>query len=474
MNFLKKLSKRSRLILIFSMVAIMIIIIAVQCINDRGEQKETYTVKNYKNMAENNLANEVREYMKTYSDMDDRNIDAVTEVAVKDYNTVLNSGIDGVTDEHSGAVEESIKRTLLFLLQDTDTDLSEGDIDYLSNGICQIIWNALLEALNSNDAMLSEKYEEQYIAFTASLQKQIDELAERSTAISITANIKQNEEGISASDLESAKSDIYSEVHSELDSMKTEIRDDVMQNVSDGTDGRDGTAGVDGKDGSNGKDGKDGNNGSNGKSSYIHIRYSAYDNGKEMTEKPFEDSTYIGIYSGTEKTAPEDRSKYTWSKYKADAGNNGEDGKSSYTHIRYSAYNDGKEMTEKPSEDSAYIGIYNGMEENAPEDRSKYTWSRYRGNNGSNGQDGNDGADGADGENGIGAYVYVRYAEDMSGSGMSEQPNDRTYYIGIYSGNNPVAPDTADAYIWSKYRGNDSTSATYDAATNTVILTITK
>lgn len=34
------------------------------------------------------------------------------------------------------------------------------------------------------------------------------------------------------------------------------------------------------------------------------------------------------------------------------------------------------------------------MEENAPADRSKYTWSQYRGNNGSNGQDGNDGTNG--------------------------------------------------------------------------------
>lgn len=427
MNILKNLSKRSRGILGALAVVIVVTVILTEYLHNREVQKETYTVKNYENMAENNLANEVREYMKIYSDMEAENIDAVTDVAVKDYNIVLNSGIESVTDEHSAAVEESIKKTLLVLLPDTEAELSQEDIDYLSNGICQIIWNALMETLNSSDAALSKKYEEQYAAFTASLQKQIDELSERSTAISITANIKRNEDGINASDLEQAKSDIYGEMHSELDSMETRIREDVMENVNDGKDGRDGRDGTNGRDGINGKDGSNGKDGADGKD---------------------------GV-AGTN-------------------GQDGSDGKASYTYVRYAEDQYGSGMSERPNDKSYYIGVYSGASASAPDQATAYTWSQYRGNNGNDGQDGVDGEDGMDGANGTAAYMHVRYAEDQYGSGMSEQPNNETYYIGIYSGDSPAAPDTADAYVWSKYRGNDSASATYDADTNTVIFTIVK
>lgn len=275
MDLIKRLSKKSKIVLSCAVIAVLFTCAAVWYLNTGKTEKATYTVKNYENMAENILADEVREYMKLYSDMDDENIDAVTDVAVRDYNTILNSGIESVTDEHSSAVEETIRDTLLVLLPNTDTELSEEELAYLSNGICQIIWNALLETLNSNGELLSRQYEEQYLTFTESLQRQIDELAERSTAISITANIKRNENGINGSDLENAKSDIYDELYSDLysdlssmkNSMKEEIRTDVMKNVSNGKDGAAGQAGTNGKDGKsgeNGRDGRDGKDGQNG------------------------------------------------------------------------------------------------------------------------------------------------------------------------------------------------------------------
>lgn len=270
MDFIRKLSKKPKLILLGSVSAVLILAsAAVLYFNAEKEKNVTYTVKNYENMAENDLANKVREYMKLYSDMDEENIDAITDVAVKDYNVILSSGVGDITDEHSSAVEATIREAMLLLLPDTDTELTEADLDYLSNGICQIIWNALLETLNSNSEMLSRQYEEQYTAFTASLQKQIDELAERSTSISITANIKRNEEGPDGSDLENVRSDlyvdIYSDLYSDLNSMKDEIRSDVMRNVSNGKDGAAGQAGTAGR---NGRDGKDGAAGQNGKSAY--------------------------------------------------------------------------------------------------------------------------------------------------------------------------------------------------------------
>lgn len=250
-----------------------------------------------------------------------------------------------------------------------------------------------------------------------------------------------------------------------------------------GEDGRDGMAGVDGKDGKDGKDGVDGRDGIDGKNgrdgeagvdAYTYVRYAEDMAGNGMTVLPTDKSYYIGIYTGNNPSAPGIATEYTWSKYRGDDGVDGQDGENgvdSYTHVRYAEDIDGNGMTEQPTDHSYYIGIYVGNSSSAPDAPDQYTWSKYRGDNGVDGQDGQDGKDGQDG---IDSYTYVRYAEDINGNGMAEQPTDRSYYIGIYVGNSSNAPETADQYTWSKYRGNDSASATYDAETNTVILTITK
>lgn len=56
------------------------------------------------------------------------------------------------------------------------------------------------------------------------------------------------------------------------------------------------------------KDGKD------GVSSYIHKKYSNFSDGREMSDNP--NSTYLGLYTGTSKTAPTDYTQYSWTKIK--------------------------------------------------------------------------------------------------------------------------------------------------------------
>lgn len=78
---------------------------------------------------------------------------------------------------------------------------------------------------------------------------------------------------------------------------------------------------------------------------YLHIRYSDHPEGEgELSETP---ATYIGFYVGPEENAPEDGSKYIWSKY---------GGESNYIDVRYSDDN-GRTLT------NITIGnqqIYNG------------------------------------------------------------------------------------------------------------------
>lgn len=64
------------------------------------------------------------------------------------------------------------------------------------------------------------------------------------------------------------------------------------------------------------------------------------------------------------------------------------------------------------------------------------------------GKNGSDGKDGQDGKS-----IFYRYAEDASGRNWSSAPNDKTKYIGIYTGTR-ASTNPAD-YSWSKYSGND-------------------
>ncbi len=288
LDFMKNMSKKTKILVMGSIALAVVLSAAIFAKKYLTIEEKTYTVKTYENLAENNLANQVREYIKAYSIVDEEKTDELAEAAVHDYNVILESGITDITDDHTKALEEDIKGTLKVSLP--DAQLSEEDLEYLSNGICRIIWNALLDDLEAEKEALNQKYGEQYIEMTASLQKQIDELNKRNTEISITANIKKDNAGIDENDLENAKSDIYdnvySDLYSELDSMKDEITRDVQSSVADGKDGRDGRDGKDGigkngSDGKDGKDGEDGKDGKDGKSAY----QSAVENGFAGTEE---------------------------------------------------------------------------------------------------------------------------------------------------------------------------------------------
>lgn len=76
-----------------------------------------------------------------------------------------------------------------------------------------------------------------------------------------------------------------------------------------------------------GNTGADGKDGTNGTSTYTHIRYSSNSNGSGFVEAPTTSTKYIGIYTGTSRTAPTSNTSYTWSKYMGDNGTNGTNGK---------------------------------------------------------------------------------------------------------------------------------------------------
>lgn len=206
--------------------------------------------------------------------------------------------------------------------------------------------------------------------------------------------------------------------------------------------------GADGTDGLPGKDGVDGT------STYVHIKYSEYENptDDQMTEIP---NAYIGICTDNNQEDPTTASSYTWSKFEGKdgtdglPGKDGEDGTSTYVHFAYATSSDGSKGFSTTSFDGAlYIGV---LTDNTQEDSPRYqdyAWSRMRG------EDGTDGIPGKDGEDGTSSFVHIKYSDypNPTDEQMTETPST---YIGICTDSNQQDPITASSYTWSKFEGKD-------------------
>lgn len=67
------------------------------------------------------------------------------------------------------------------------------------------------------------------------------------------------------------------------------------------------------------------------------------------------------------------------------------------------------------------------------------------------------GVDYFDGEPGVSSYLWIRYAKDVNGTGMTTAPTSDTKYIGTATTTTATAPTSASAYEWSKYVGENGT-----------------
>lgn len=162
---------------------------------------------------------------------------------------------------------------------------------------------------------------------------------------------------------------------------------------------------------------------------------------------------YLRIASNRVTRDPDltDPTVYTWVRIRGEQGipgTSGKDGKTSYFHVKYSdvekpaSYSD---MTETPSK---YIGTYVDYELEDSKDPSKYTWSKFQG------EDGADGVAGKNGENGEASYVHFAYAtsEDGKANFSTTDPTDKTY-IGQYVDFKKVDSEQPEKYRWSKFQG---------------------
>lgn len=223
-----------------------------------------------------------------------------------------------------------------------------------------------------------------------------------------------------------------------------------------GDTGPQGPQGLRGLQGAKGDQGIAGAKGADGKTTYFHIKYAPVQNPTvaQLTEIP---STFIGTYVDTLPDDSTDPQKYTWARFEGLQGKNGEqgipgkngaDGKTSYLHIKYS--NDGgKTFTANNGETSgSWIGQYTDFSLADSNTLSAYTWSKIQGEIGPQGVAGAKGADGKP------TYTWIRYADNASGGGISNNPTGKLYIGMAYNKTTATESNTPTDYKWSLIKGD--------------------
>ena len=213
--------------------------------------------------------------------------------------------------------------------------------------------------------------------------------------------------------------------------------------------------------------------GTDGKTSYLHIAYANSSDGKTgFSVSDSSNKKYIGQYTDFLPDDSTDYTKYSWTLIK---GADGEDGKPSYTWIKYASMPNGEDMSDSPDsvpwidtdgnticdtagnpiylepEYVAYIGIANNKDTPTESDNPKdYTWTRYKGADGENGSDGKDGADGKDGKT---SYTHIAYANSADGKTDFSVSDSNREYIGMYADFTEQDSTNPDDYAWTLVKG---------------------
>jgi phage minor structural protein len=264
-----------------------------------------------------------------------------------------------------------------------------------------------------------------------------------------------------------------------------------------------------GDKGDTGSQGIPGPPGDNGESLYTWIKYADTDTGTGMADSPT-GKKYMGLaYNKTSSTESAIASDYTWSLIEGPQGTKGDDGITYYTWVKYANDANGTGMSDSPT-GKIYMGIaYNKTTATESTTAADYSWSLIQGPQGIPGEPGEDGttyytwikyadsattgmsdtptnkkyigiavnkttatessnyADytwalikgdqgipGEPGADGVTTYTWVKYADDSSGTGMSDSPTGKRYLGLAYNKTTATESTNAADYSWSPLYDN--------------------
>ena len=197
----------------------------------------------------------------------------------------------------------------------------------------------------------------------------------------------------------------------------------------------------------NDRKGEKGDPGKDGKSSYTHVAYSAQPDGSGLSFDP-KYNTYIGIYTDDNPTPSKDPKRYVWAQFR---GENGAPGRTQYMHI---AHTNGlknenfKDFTTSNPDGRKFVYIGVCVDENEPDPTKPeaYQWTKV---------EGKQGLPGDPGANGKSSHMHVAYANSADGKkDFTTTPGGRNYaFIGMYTDFEERASDDSKRYVWAKVEG---------------------
>lgn len=140
----------------------------------------------------------------------------------------------------------------------------------------------------------------------------------------------------------------------------------------------------------------------------------------------------------------------------------GQDGKTTYLHIRYAPVQNptSAQMSKTPDK---YIGTYTDFSGVDSTDPSKYTWAKFKGDQGAQGPKGADGKT---------PYFHIAYANSADGkTGFSVDNSVDKLYIGQYTDYTPNDSTDPTRYSWTKIKGEQGNAGrTYFFQSNADVL----
>ena len=195
------------------------------------------------------------------------------------------------------------------------------------------------------------------------------------------------------------------------------------------------------------KKGEKGDPGKDGKSSYTHVAYSAQPDGRGLSFDPTY-NTYIGIYTDDKPDASTDHTRYIWARFR---GEDGENGRTKYLHIAHAnglAVEAFKDFTTSNPDgrEFVYMGVCVDEYERDPPAPEAYQWTKV---------EGKQGLPGDPGSNGKSSHMHVAYANSADGKkDFTTTPGGRNYaFIGMYTDFEERASDDSKRYVWAKVEG---------------------
>lgn len=190
--------------------------------------------------------------------------------------------------------------------------------------------------------------------------------------------------------------------------------------------------------------------GEDGKTLYTWVKYADNANGGGMSNDPT-GKNYIGLaYNKETPTESNSPSDYAWSLFRGPQGIPGEDGKSSYIHIRYSAVSNPTSSSQISTVPNKYIGIQVSQSSAASTNPSDYTWSKFTGDPGATG------APGPAGENGKTPYIHFAYSNSADGrTDFSTTTSTGRSYMGQYADYTETDSMDPSKYTWIKVKGEN-------------------